>query len=395
VSRGSFPRPWRWLALSTRKGFASGFPLTVLSAATMFILASVSVPLVTASEAVSAQRSGVGVLSQIRVTPLDAAPDSPALTTAEREHISKLDDVESVVADAQVGIYAGGEATWSSTLTTATAATLPPGVTTLPTGTEVIVPESIDGHDLADAVGTPLQIEYTVSTGEQQGELRGMTLEVIAAYDADWQGRGPNAFVGSEEQVVELLAARAGVPASTYLDKTGVPAVIVTVADDAAIDTVARELSERGFDARPARDSLGELPGVVALFPAIFVTVALGAVGIIVLLVGAVVRGSLARRAREFGLLRVRGWSVADVRGLIVLDIGAGSVIGSIVGTALGAVAGAGVSSVVTESAASTTSLLVTAAMTPAPVVLSVVVALVASGRTLRRDPYLALVEAS
>ena len=395
MSRGSFPRPLRWLTLSTRKGFASGFPLTILTAAAMFILASVSVPLITAAEGVREQQSGTGVLTQIRVTPLDAAPDSPALTTKVRADISALDGVESVVADAQVGIYAGGDATWSSTLTTSTAATLPPGVTELPVGAEVIAPESIDGSDLSNTVGAPLDIEYTVATGEQQGELREMALDVIATYDAEWQGRGPNAFVGSEEQVVELLAARAGVPTATYLDKTGVPAVIVTVTDDAAVDSVARDLRDRGLDARPARDTLGELPGVVALFPAVFLIVALGAAGVIVLLVGSVVRGSLDRRAREFGLLRIRGWSVGDVRSLIVLDIGAGSVIGSIVGTALGAVAGAGLSSVVTESAASSGSLLVTAALTPAPAALAVAVALIASARALRRDPYLALIEAS
>lgn len=395
MSRTSFPRPWRWLLLSTRKGFASGFPLTVLTAAAMFVLATVLVPVVTVSEGVREQQSGSGVLTQIAVTPLDAAPDSLALTTSVRNEIAALDEVDSVVADITVGVYAGDSATWSSTLTTATLATLPPGIDELPEGAQVIVPNSIDGTDLAGHVGAALPIEYTAATGEQQGELRETTLDIVAAYDPEWQGHGPNALIGSEEQVIELLAARAGVPTATYLDKTGVPALIVTVTDETAVDGVAAALRDRGLDARPARDTLGELPGVVALFPAVFTVVALGAASVIVLLVGSVVRGSLSRRAREFGLLRVRGWSVADVRRLVVLDIGAGSALGSIVGVALGALSGVGVGALVTESAASAASLAAAAALIPVPVALAVGVALVASGRALRRDPYLALIEAA
>jgi hypothetical protein len=395
VSHGSFPRPWRWLTLSTRKGFASGFPLTVLTAAAMFVLTTVLVPVVTVSEGVRAQQSGSGILTQIAVTPLDAAPDSPALTTSVRNEIAALEGVESVVADVTVGVYAGDSATWSSTLATATPATLPPGIDDVPEGSEVIVPLLIDGTDLSGLVDSPLSIEYTAGTGEQQGELRSTTLHVVAAYDPEWQGHGPNALIGSEAQVIQLLAARAGVPTSTYVDKTGVPALIVTTSDEAAVDRVAGVLRDRGLDARPSRDTLGELPGVVALFPAVFVVVALGAAIVIVLLVGSVVRGSLARRAREFGLLRVRGWSVGDVRRLLVLDVGAGSAIGAIVGAALGSLAGVGLGAVVTESSASAGSLVAVAALVPVPVALAVVVALVVSARALRRDPYLALVEAA
>ena len=395
MSRESFPGPWRWATFSTRKGFASGFPLTVLSAATMFVLASIAIPLLAASDEVRQQQSGSGVLTQIVVTPVDSAPDSPALTTSVRSEIEAIDGVESVVADAQVGIYAGGDATWSSTLTTATRATLPPGVLELPTGDQVIVPESIDGSDLSSSLGSALDLEYTVATGEQQGELRELALEVIATYDSEWQGHGPNALIGSEEKVVELLAARAGVPMSTFLSKKGVPAVIVTVIDDAAVDTVARTLRDQGLDARPTRDTLGELPGVVALFPAVFVAVTIGAIVVIVLLVGSVVRGSLERRAREFGLLRTKGWSVSDVRRLLVIDIGAGSAVGSVIGTALGVAAGSALGSITTGSTVSTGVLLATAALAPAPVALAVVVALIASARALRRDPYLALIEAS
>jgi hypothetical protein len=395
MSSGGFPRPSSWLALSTRKGFASGFPLTVLTAIATAVLATVLVPLITVSEGARAQQSGSGVLTQITVMPFDSAPNSVALTTRVRDEIAAVDGVTSVVIDASVGVYAGDDATWSSTLSTSTPATLPPGIDVPPTGREVIVPDSIDGTDLAAGVDAPLAIEYTVATGEQQGELREMTLEVVAAYDPEWQGLGPHALIGSEEQVVELLAARAGVPTSTYLDKTGVPALVVTAADESAVDGVARTLRERGLDARPARDSLGELPGIVALFPAVVVVVALGASAVIILLVGSLVRGSIARRSREFGLLRIRGWSVGDVRRLLVLDIGAGSAVGALLGSGLGAIAGTGVSLLLGGSSASVGSLLVAAALVPVPVGLAVIVALVASGRALRRDPYLALVEAS
>ena len=48
------------------------------------------------------------------------------------------------------------------------------------------------------------------------------------------------------------------------------------------------------------------------------------------------VRESLGRRAREFGLLRMRGYSTADIRRLVTLEVGAGVAAGALVGVVLG-----------------------------------------------------------
>ena len=398
MSRSSFPRPLAWHLLSVRKRTSSGAPVAAVTAVTTLLIAAALVPVIAIATEVRAQQSGTGILSQISVVTLDESSESPALTTRIREQIEGTAGVESVVADLSVGIYAGGDGTWSTTIHTANPANLPPGIVAVPEGDEIIVPASIDGVDLASFVGAPLALEYTVASGEQQGELRELSLEVIGSYDPSWQGYGPQSIIGSEERTTELLAARAGVSATDYLEKHGVATLIVTAANAGAVDSVTAALRNLGLDARPARDELGELPGVIAAFPVLIAIVAAVAGVILVLLVTSIVRGALARRAREFGLLRTRGWSVGDIRRLVVIDLGTAAVAGSLVGTLIGAVMGVAVNSMVSggeaalQPAGSAVALaLLTLAVSPP--ILAVAIGLTASRRALRTDPYLALVE--
>ena len=405
MRRRAFLTPLRWLALSVRRGFSSGLPVVALSAVATLVLAAVLVPIITVSRSVDAQRSGSGVLTQIAVSPIDdGSGEVRALTTAARDRLAALPGVRAVTPDVSTGVYAGGEGTWSTTIHTVNPANLPPGVdprlaTALREG-EVIVPAAIGQTVLADSVGNELVIEFTRASGENEGELERATLRPVASYDPAWQGYGPNAILGSEGQVALLLAARAGVDVDTYLDKIGIAGVTVSVDSESGVTETAQRIRDLGFDARPHRDSLGELPGVLGLFPAIFGTVAVAVVLLLGLLVLTVVRGAVTRRASEFGLLRIRGWTVADVRTLIVLDLGAGSLVGSVLGvatgTALGLVIASGAANGVAASpggdVVSPELLFALGALVAGPVLLSVAVGLAASARALRRDPYLALV---
>ena len=400
MTRSGFPRPLAWHLLSVRKRTSSGAPVAAVTAVTTLLLAAALVPVVAIATEVRAQQSGSGILSQINVVTVDETSDAPALTTRIREQIEGIAGVESVVADLGIGIYAGGDDTWSTTIHTANPATLPPGITSAPGVDEIIVPDTIDGVSLAAAVGSPLALEYTVASGEQQGELRELTLEVVGSYDPSWQGYGPNAIIGSEERVIELVAARSGLSSVDYLDKHGVATLIVTATSIDTVDAVTAELREIGLDARPARDGLGELPGIVAAFPGLIAVVGIGSAAILVLLVTAIVRATLVRRAREFGLLRTRGWSVADIRRLIIVDIGTAGIAGSVLGTIAGTLAGTALSNVLSGGEASALAAGSTAAgglilVAFAPAFLAVAVGLVASSRSLRKDPYLALVEAA
>jgi len=388
----AFLSPWQWLWLSIQRKASSGGPVLLLTLVATAVLAAVLVPLLTVSASVDAQRSGSGVLTQIDVSPGDEGA-APALTLATRDAIAAMPGVRAVTADLTVGVYAGGDGTWSTTVRTANPAAAPPGIDPgLVAGlgeNEVVVPAAIDGTDLRALVGSTLAIEYTRASGENEGELRDMLLEPVAAYDPEWQGYGPGAIIGGETLVATLLAAREGVDVDTYLAKSGIDAVIVTVADDDAVSSVTARLRELGFVARPQRDTLGELPGIVALFPALFTTVGIAVVLLLTLLVTTVVRTATMRRAAEFGLLRIRGWRIRDVRTLIVLDLGLASAAGSAAGVATGTLAATLIGGAPTVNATLATAL---GGLMLGPVLLAVGVGLVASGRTLRRDPYLSLV---
>ncbi|MGV8885930.1 MAG: FtsX-like permease family protein [Microbacteriaceae bacterium] len=402
----TFMRPLQWWALSVQRGFSSSVAVVVLCAVCTALLAALLVPIITVAESVSAQRTGSGVLTQIDVSAGDGESGSaPALTTDSRALIAALPGVRDVTADISVGIYAGAEGVWSTTIRTVNPANVPPGadaaIATSLTGNEVIVPSEIDSIDLAALIGGELPIEYTQASGENEGELRQLALRPVAAYDPTWQGYGPNAVLAGETQVATLLAARFNLDVESYLSTHGVSAVIVTVNSEEQVNAVASALRDRGYDARPQRDSLGELPGIVSVFPLVFTA---GAVAVMALLGGlvlAVVRNAVTRRSSEFGLLRIRGWSIRDVRRLIVLDVGAGSLIGSVLGVGVGT----GLGWVITSSMATsgsgipapampvTTALVgALAGLGAAPVALAVCVGLIASHRALRRDPYLTLV---
>jgi len=129
----------------------------------------------------------------------------------------------------------------------------------------------------------------------------------------------------------------------------------------------------------------------------VFTATAIAVAIFTILLVGSVVRGSLVRRAREFGLLRVRGWKVRDVRALLVLDIGAGSALGATVGTIGGFLAGTGINGIVNPAGSVVDSgwplLIGLAAIAVVPVSFAILIGLATSHRALSRDPYLALVQ--
>lgn len=388
----SFLTPWQWLWLSVRRGASSGAPVFALSLIATALLGAVLVPLLTVSARVDEQRNGSGVLTQIDVTVAEDGSAS-SLTLDARDRIGALPGVLSVVPDLTVGIYAGGEGTWSTTVRTANPANLPPDIDRELIESlgpnEVIVPSELAGEDLGAFVGSPLPIEYTQARGENEGELRARELDPVGEYDPAWQGYGPGAIVGSETLVASLLAARAGIDIDTYLGKRGVDAVIVTADSDEVVTDLAAALRELGFDARPQRDSLGELPGIVSVFPALFATGGVVVMVLLALLVITVVRTATTRRSAEFGLLRIRGWNIRDVRSLIVLDVGMASAGGSLIGVGTGVAVAAAFGQAPPVTGALTGAL---AALALAPTLLAVAVGLGATRRALRSDPYLSLV---
>jgi hypothetical protein len=387
------PQISTWWVVSVRSGFALARRTLGPAFLVAALMAFVAVPIVVGAQFVAVQSSGSGLITQIRVSPEREAP----LTAATLDAVAALPHVDNVTIDATVGMYSTSVGAWSAVAAPVNLASLPPGISREVArglgADDVIVPTDLNGTVLSDFVGSPLPVAYTRMVATDKGELVETAVQVVAAYDSSWQGYGPGVIVAHQDFVVKLLAAREGLAVADYLRAVGVPGVIVDVDSGGFVDEVATQLRDWGLVASPSRDSLGDLPGILAWFPILAAIV--GVVGgiLMVAYVTQTVRSAVRRRTKEFGLLRMRGWRQSDVRRLIVVDCAVGTGVGAVTGSALGYVLGVKVAGSVLEgvSESGAMPLLAAAAVAAGVIVLACAVALAVSHQALRRDPFLTL----
>lgn len=201
------------------------------------------------------------------------------------------------------------------------------------------------------------------------------------------------------ETALEVVAAREGMTPEAYLDGTGVISALVVAGGPADVDPLTAELRARGFAASPLADRLGRLPAIFTLLP-VAAGVAAGLGALILLATTATGIATMVRgQVRDLALLRVNGWSVVDIRRLVVTE--------SVLTTAAGAVAGGLVAALVTPVASAAAAELLGSdpglmalgwrpAVASAAVILggigaSAMVARLAARRSLRTDPYLVI----
>ena len=342
----SFPRPGQWFVLSVRRRFSTARDLVLPVAFATLVLSAILTPVAVLSGFVRAQEVSGAALTQVDVTPAAGEEDQDGgITSKDIERMAAIPGVVDVLPNASVGIYAADGSTWSLTLHVLNPANLPPDMPEAAAeevvNDGVVVPDKADGSDLAALVGEAVPVSYTRMTGESTGELSQREVRFVASYESTWQGYGPGVALASEDLVLELLAARGGLPTDDYLATVGLTAVTVTAASSDEVPQVTAELRDLGFTAVPVSDRLGTLPGVFAVFPQLLLVAACGSAILLVRQLSRAVRSSLERRAPEFALLRIRGWAPRDLKRLIALDVAAGSLAGAFGGALVGVSLGA------------------------------------------------------
>lgn len=209
-------------------------------------------------------------------------------------------------------------------------------------GRTVILPATVNGVDLSGLSGQSIEVEITEMTGPGQGHLAPETVQVAALYDPAWEGAGPSAALMSQEFLYELLARRGGLSVEDHLRTVGIDAVLVTAQSEDSVDAVRAQVRELGLVAVPVTEMLGTLPGIFAVFLQVLAVAGIGATALLLIQIRRSVAGSVQRREAELGLLRTRGWSTAQVRRLLAVDVLLGSGVAACLGGLLGTAAGAG-----------------------------------------------------
>lgn len=391
----------RWWWVSVRHGFSSGGSIFITAAIGVFLITCLSVPVGTAGIAVKRQSEGPDAsLNSITVL-ADDDPAQPRLTSAVRSQILAVPGVDQVVSLDTATFYSGDGTGWVASAHVPRPYLAPrdlsPEQIAMVKGLSVILPSSIDDVDLTPAVGKQINIEYTKGTGPSTGTMARMAITVVATYDAQWTGYGPNAVLASEELVLLLRSQRYQMAPEEILEREGVPGLSVHVSSRSEVTRVIAALRGMGLSPRNDADQAGELPGLVSMFPTLAAIVGVGFALALVLQVVSSVKGAMNRRVKEFALLRMRGWTKRAVQHLMVVDIGVGAGVGGMVGALLGSIAGSWLGSKVLPEELMRTvkalsievSLGVAGVSLVALIGLAIVSGAVATRRLMRTDPFM------
>ena len=163
------------------------------------------------------------------------------------------------------------------------------------------------------------------------------------------------------------------------------------------MESVTSALRAQRFDVTAERDRLGALPGLLASFPLILAAVGVGMGLLLSVQIMQSVRGSLEQRAREFGLLRIRGYSVANIRGLVTLEVVSSVTFGAVAGVVIGMGVGLWLATALTPKelsgplgwSSAPTALPLLALIVVALAGIALTFALFATQRIMRNDPFL------
>lgn len=339
--------------------------------------------------------SGSLAVVELRTDAEDARP----LTASALELVADLPEVAAVEPALDGASIYGADGGWVLTVAAYQPSQPAPGIRTPPEAGEFIAPSSAQGADFAALVGRMLEVEATTRTGTDEGTSEARTLRLVGTYDPSWQVYGPAVALTAFDTALDLVASREGMTPDAYLAERGVPSAFVVAADEARVDALAEQLRGLGFAASPLADRLGRLPSVFALLP--YAVLLASAFGLVLLVISTftgvtgVVRGQL----RDLALLRVNGWSVAELRALITIETVLVGALGAVLGGAFAVVAVPAASFAIgahlgIDPGLATLlwrPLLVSAGVVAMSVLVGSLAARAATQRSLAADPYIAV----
>lgn len=384
-----------WALLRIRRGTQRAAPMVAALATTLLVAALGGLAWNLQATIASDLVDGSLAVIDVRADAADARP----LTATALGAIAELEGFRSVEPALDGASLYAADGGWVLPIAAFQASQPPPGVTEPPGPGAFLAPARAQGADFAARVGEQLDLEITTRTGAEEGASTPIALTLSGAYDPAWQVYGPGVALLSFETALEIVAAREGMTPEGYLESAGVVSALVVARSPAQVGPLTAELRALGFAASPLADRLGRLPAVFTLLP-LAAGVAAG-LGLLILLattatgIATMVRGQV----RDLALLRVNGWSVADIRRLVVAESVLATVGGALTGGFLAALATPLVASAAAELLGSDPGI---AALAWRPAVVSVVVVLLSVGasavvarlaarRSLRTDPYLVI----
>lgn len=300
------------------------------------LMAVLAVPLVIFARGGFEERGAGDAASPLLYVSAPLEGTDVGMSSAALEEIRSLAGVSEVAVDLQANISAADEGTWDATMYAARPWLMPPGVQADElTGNEVVLPEELGGTDMTAYVGKDLSIGYTRGASKNEGTIAEGVVHVVGTYPASWTGYGPRAVLANADLVAEIFGARYGLSAEEVMDREGVPGawVQVNAADSAAVEAA---LADLGYDVD--RDQVRPLFQQVASLPLGLAAVTVLMAALLATQIFQVVRSSIAGRAKEFDLLRMRGHDTADIRKLITRDAVSSVTAGALIGVVVGAV---------------------------------------------------------
>lgn len=295
----------------------------------VLIIAVVAVPLLSL-RAVAAETGTFSGDPERELTVLkDGASDGAAgVTGDEMDIIADMDDVDTVTVGDGAGIHAdtAGEVDgdgWNGLVYEYRPSTRPDGVSDgfSLEGDQILAPDSLDGHDFTADLGRDIGVSSTVKTGESTGTSKSSSMLVAGTYGEKQAGLPPNAFFGSHDLVVSLLAKREGVSERELTSDVGFDTVAVTVAQDGDADAVVSALESRGYSAGADKDRPGGVLGALTGAPVLVAVVLLS----FMLVVGMLATGAARPPSTRAGVVGA-GARGAVAGGLAGAAVGVGVV---------------------------------------------------------------------
>ncbi|GAB3078151.1 hypothetical protein GCM10027053_48130 [Intrasporangium mesophilum] len=383
-----------WAPFTLRRGVVAGPVALVVLAVLMMLGCLCLVASASVSRSVAQDYVARGTLGQVEVTEPVDAQEVRYLTRDATAGFARLPGVTGVAVRYRCSLPWGERAailagtTWSPI----DKVTLVAGRAVQRNG-EIVLPERVQGMSARERLGSTITIDAVSRVAQGQGRTTEEAFRVVGIYSLAHAPERPDTAYLSRADALRLAAAREGLAPEDFDRTRGADSIVLQTASTETARAVAEQLRGQHFDARATADRVADVsgaPGLVRMAGSVLAVAA----GLVVALSVAMRAGEAGtRRLRELALLRGLGWTVGDLRSLLVIE----SALVTVVSVVLGYAAGLPLSVVVVRplldllglSGGVTVPVALLTAVAAALVLTTSVATLLAVRRSLAKDPYL------